>query len=96
LRDSIHRITESVQAEEIVESAINSIAWNLQRIRHSQFVYDKVVDFKMPDFASTDNKAPDREGAQSKRANRQRTKRESSNTLRSDRQRAEAHRLDLI
>src|SRR4029453_8070815 len=80
-----------LRRKKTVEKAINSIAWNLQRIRHSQLVHNKVVDFKELDFCSTDDEAPDSDDAQCKRSNRQRTERESSNTLRSDCQCADAH-----
>jgi hypothetical protein len=69
----------------MTRAAINSIAWNFQRIRHSQSVHNKIVDFKMPDFRSTYDEAADRDDAQCKRSDRQRPKRESSDTLRSDR-----------
>jgi hypothetical protein len=63
----------------------------LQRIRHSQSVHNKVADFKMPDFRSTNDEAADGDDAQRKRSNCQRPERESSDALRSDRQRANAH-----
>jgi len=65
-------------------------------IRHSQVVHNKVTDFKMPDFRSTNDEAADRDDTHCKRSNRQRPERESSDTLRSDRQCAHAHGRKLI
>ena len=77
-------------------SPINSIARNFQRIGHTQFVHNKLVDLKVLDFRSTNDEASDGDGAHGKGSNCQRTKRESSHALRSDCQYAHAHWREII
>jgi hypothetical protein len=69
---------------------IDSIAWNFQRICHTQFIHNKLVDLKVLDFGSTNDEASDGDRAHGKGSNRQRTERKSSDALRSDRQCANA------
>jgi hypothetical protein len=80
-----------VRPKKTVWTAINSSAWDFQRIRHAQSVYNEVVDFKMLYFRPTNHKAPNNNNAQCKGSNCQRTEGESSNALRTDRHRADAH-----
>jgi hypothetical protein len=65
-------------------------------MRHAQSVHNKVVDFKMLDFCSTNDEAANSDDAQRESSNRQRTERESSDALRSDRQCADAQWDEII
>jgi hypothetical protein len=85
-----------LRRKKIARRAINSIAWDFQRIRHTQFIYKKLVDFKTLNFRSADDETANGDGPNRNGPNRQRAKRESSDTLRSDCQCADAHSRQII